>query len=145
VTPTLTGTVTASGATITGATLANPVITLGSDADGDIWYRSSGKIARLAKGTALQVLRMDSGASAPEWGDATVIKSIQRGIVTMDSNPDTVSITTIDADKAVLSLEVSPATDARCLPQAVLADSSITLTQVLTGASLVAWQVVEYN
>lgn len=46
----------------------NISIVCGSDADGDIWYRSSGKFARLAKGTAGQVLKMNSGATAPEWG-----------------------------------------------------------------------------
>lgn len=42
-------------------------ITLGSDADGDIYYRASGLLARLAKGTASQFLKMNSGATAPEW------------------------------------------------------------------------------
>ena len=46
-------------------------ITLGSDADGDIYYRSGGVLARLAKGTALQQLRMNAGATAPEWGTAS--------------------------------------------------------------------------
>jgi hypothetical protein len=40
---------------------------LGSDADGDIWYRASSAVARLAKGTAGQHLTMNSGATAPEW------------------------------------------------------------------------------
>lgn len=40
---------------------------IGSDADGDTWYRASGALSRVAKGTALQYYRMNSGASAPEW------------------------------------------------------------------------------
>lgn len=40
---------------------------IGSDADGDTWYRASGALARVGKGTALQYYRMNSGATAPEW------------------------------------------------------------------------------
>ena len=35
---------------------------------GDILYRDGSGIQRLAKGTAGQVLKMNSGATAPEWG-----------------------------------------------------------------------------
>ena len=41
--------------------------TLGSDADGDVYYRASSVLTRLAKGTAGQLLKMNSGATAPEW------------------------------------------------------------------------------
>jgi len=64
------GTVT-SGTISTGAVIADATMTLGSDADGDIYYRSSNKLTRLAKGTASQVLKMNSGATAPEWVAAT--------------------------------------------------------------------------
>ncbi len=47
--------------------LATAPFVVGSDADGDIWYRASGALARLAKGTASQLLRMNAGATAPEW------------------------------------------------------------------------------
>lgn len=50
------------------------VITLGSDADGDIYYRASSALARLAKGTIGQSLVMNSGATAPEWGSADLLK-----------------------------------------------------------------------
>lgn len=43
-------------------------IALASQAAGDIFYATSGTaIARLAKGTAYQVLHMNSGATTPEW------------------------------------------------------------------------------
>ena len=60
------GTVT-SGTISTGAVLKDVTMTLGSDADGDLYYRSSNKLTRLAKGTTLQYLRMNAGATAPEW------------------------------------------------------------------------------
>ena len=52
-------------------TLANAIkrgLAVGSDADGDMYYRASSVLARLAKGTAGQVLTMNTGATAPEWG-----------------------------------------------------------------------------
>ncbi len=42
-------------------------IALGSDAAGDIMYYNGTDYIRLAKGSAGQVLTMNSGASAPEW------------------------------------------------------------------------------
>jgi hypothetical protein len=46
-------------------------LTLGSDAAGDMFYKTSATVtARLAKGTAEQVLHMNSGATAPEWAAA---------------------------------------------------------------------------
>ena len=63
--------------TLTNKTLTSPVINVTSDADGDIYYRASGAFARLAKGTAGQALKMNSGATAPEWaaggGGATIV------------------------------------------------------------------------
>jgi hypothetical protein len=45
-------------------------MTLGSDADGDTYYRTSNVLTRLAKGGAGEVLTMNSGATAPEWATA---------------------------------------------------------------------------
>lgn len=39
--------------------------------EGDLIYRGATVDARLAKGTAKQILRMNSGATAPEWADNT--------------------------------------------------------------------------
>jgi hypothetical protein len=56
----------------TGTVITEATMTLGSDADGDIYYRASNKLARLAKGTGLQHLRMNTGATAPEWTTQTI-------------------------------------------------------------------------
>ena len=40
---------------------------LGSDADGDMYYRAAGVLARLAKGGANSKLFMDALGAAPEW------------------------------------------------------------------------------
>jgi hypothetical protein len=50
-----------------GTVIKEATMTLGSDADGDTYYRTSNKLTRLAKGTGLQQLRMNTGATAPEW------------------------------------------------------------------------------
>ena len=46
-------------------------IALGSDAAGDDMYYNGTDYVRLAKGTAGQVLKINSGATAPEWGADT--------------------------------------------------------------------------
>ena len=57
------------GGDLTG-TVGNASIALGSDAAGDIMYHNGTKYIRLAKGTAAQVLAINSGATAPEWTTA---------------------------------------------------------------------------
>jgi hypothetical protein len=44
-------------------------------AEGDMIYRGASDFARLPKGTAGQALVMNSGATAPEWGSASLIKA----------------------------------------------------------------------
>ena len=60
---------TSVGGDLTG-TVSNASIALGSDAAGDIMYHNGTKYIRLAKGTAAQVLAINSGATAPEWTTA---------------------------------------------------------------------------
>jgi hypothetical protein len=57
-----------------------PVI--GSDADGDIWYRASSAIARLAKGAANTKLFTNAGATAPEWASGLKVGSFTRDLTT---------------------------------------------------------------
>jgi len=57
--------------TLTNKTLTSPVVNVGSDADGDVYYRASGAFARLPKGTAGQVLTINTGATAPEWATSS--------------------------------------------------------------------------
>ena len=61
------GTVT-SGTLSTGAVLAGVTVTVGSDAEGDIYYRNaSGVLTRLAAGTDGHVLTATGAGSAPAW------------------------------------------------------------------------------
>ena len=55
-------------------------IALGSDAAGDVMYYNGTNYIRLAKGTATQVLTMNSGATAPEWAaDSTNVSGTSVG------------------------------------------------------------------
>lgn len=60
----------AHGVEIDGLTIKDSGFAIGSDADGDMYYRASSALARLAKGAAYAIPRMNSGATAPEWGSA---------------------------------------------------------------------------
>ncbi|TIL43410.1 hypothetical protein [Mesorhizobium sp.] len=57
-----------------------------STAAGDIEYFTGAKVkARLAKGTALQALLMNAGATAPEWGTLPFVKSYESSQQTITS------------------------------------------------------------
>lgn len=60
-----------TGGTINTTVLGTPTLTLGSDATGDLFYRSAGgTITRLAPGTAGQALKTQGAGSAPIWSSA---------------------------------------------------------------------------
>lgn len=57
----------ATWATIWTPTLTSPIINVGSDANGDMYYRSGGTTARLAKGTSGDF--MTSNGTNPAWSN----------------------------------------------------------------------------
>ncbi len=74
----LTGTV--SNASIAANAVDGTHIALGSDAAGDVMYYNGTNYVRLAKGTAGQVLTINSGATAPEWAaDSTNVGATSVG------------------------------------------------------------------
>jgi hypothetical protein len=54
----------------TSSVIGPATMTLGSDVDGDTYYRTSNILTRLGKGAAAEVLTMNAGATAPEWAAA---------------------------------------------------------------------------
>jgi hypothetical protein len=74
--------VTISGSqTLTNKTLTSPVINVGSDATGDIYYRNSGGLfTRLAAGTNGHVLTLSAGI--PSWASAGVATMAIGGSIT---------------------------------------------------------------
>ena len=71
------------------------LLNISSTAQGDLYYNSGSAIARVPKGTAGQVLQMNSGATAPEYGtvssDFVKIQS-----TTVSSNVSSVTLTGFD-------------------------------------------------
>lgn len=78
-------------------------------AAGDMEYYSSAVAkTRLPKGTALQVLRMNSGATAPEWATFSTAGLLHTsGLVTMTSGTSTSSTSLTDVSGMSLTLTLT--------------------------------------
>ena len=111
---------------ITGAKIA-----LGSDAQGDIMYYNGTDYARLAKGTAAQVLKMNSGATAPEWGSAG--GSFKLGDQLTLSPDKTVTRTVVDRLADTVHLEDFAADDGSTV---IVKGESATNAQVTTNTQV---------
>ena len=79
---------------------------------GDILYRDGSGLQRLAKGTAGQVLQMNSGATAPEWYTPVAASSglVQTVSATSNTN-DSTSSTSFTATSLSLSITPSSASN----------------------------------
>jgi hypothetical protein len=78
--PTLNQDTTGSSASCTGNAATASSIIVGSDADGDMYYRASGVLARLAKGTGNDKQFMNAAGTAPEWANGIAIISATRNM-----------------------------------------------------------------
>ena len=96
-------TVTLPDATVTiPATNSSTTLTT----QGDILYRDGSGLQRLAKGSAGHVLKMNSGANAPEWAAAAAGGKILQYVYEIDDT----SVTTSGGTEAeLLDLEITPA------------------------------------
>jgi hypothetical protein len=66
---TLAGTETLTNKTLTAPVLVDPIIDVGTNAQGDIYFRSlSGDLAQVAIGSPGEVLRVNGAGTNPEWG-----------------------------------------------------------------------------
>lgn len=74
----LLGRKTASAGDVEELTLTEALDLVGSAAQGDILYRGASSWSRLAKGTALQVLRQNTALTAPEWSTAREVMTSNR-------------------------------------------------------------------
>ena len=59
---------------------------------GDMLYRDGSGLQRLSKGTAAQELRMNSGATAPEWHTPAVATSDFVAVGTVETTSDVASV-----------------------------------------------------
>lgn len=119
--------------TLSNKTLTAPQINMGSDANGDIYYRNgSGVTSRLAIGTAGQILDV-SASGLPEWIDnpAAMNASVtDRGIVELATLAETLSRTTTGGTGA--KLVVTPDNLTTVLTYDYAVDSSGTDTYSIT-------------
>lgn len=83
-------------------------IWVGTTAGDMEYYTSATAKARLAKGTALQVLRMNSGATAPEWATLSTAGLLHAaGMVSSTTLQGTTSTTFIDVTAMSLNLTLT--------------------------------------
>ena len=86
----ITGDVTLTNA---GATTVTD-LTIASEAEGDILYRNATVWARLAKGSAGQILSQNSGATAPEWAEVSQVEAATGSVEVIAADTEVASITT---------------------------------------------------
>ncbi len=73
------------GGTANNIVLGTPTLTLGSDAQGDVYYRSSGgTVTRLAPGTTGQFLRTQGASANPAWANVTNSIVATRGTAVLE-------------------------------------------------------------
>jgi len=60
-------------------------LAIGSDADGDMYYRASSALARLAKGAANYKLFMNAAGTAPEWANGSALRGTDGRAMTADT------------------------------------------------------------
>ena len=101
------------GVEIDGLTIKDSGFSLGSDADGDMYYRASSKLARLAKGAANFKLFMKAAGTAPEWAAGAYLIDDTRE---MDAVTDTsVEYTFPFAPCVLIALAAVPASGIWCI------------------------------
>lgn len=102
---------TAATQTLTNKTLTNPIINVGSDASGDVYYRDgSGNFVRLAKGSNGDILQLVSGF--PSWqtlatGSGTVNAGTTDQLAYYTSNAAVVSGLTLSSELSISSGTIS--------------------------------------
>lgn len=90
-----------NGVDIDGLVVKDGGFALGSDADGDVYVRSGGKLARIVKGRADQVFKMNSLGTLPEFGNADAFPSGTKLLFYQNTAPTGWTIDTTLNDKLV--------------------------------------------
>ena len=136
-----TGSVT-SGTWSTGAVIAGATMTLGSDAEGDVYYRNgSGVLTRLGAGTDADVLTLASGVpswATPTTGDLTAVLAGTGITVTTGTGPEpTVALTNTSVSYGGVSVALgsSDATPAFDLADATNYEGTAVLSTGETGTA----------
>lgn len=95
--------------TLTNKTLTAPLINVGSDAQGDVYYRNgSGVFTRLAPGTSGQFLKTQGAEADPIWASASSVASV------VDEDDSGGSSTSSATAAAITGADVSVTTSSTC-------------------------------
>jgi hypothetical protein len=86
-------------------------------AAGDVVYKGASALTRLAKGTADQVLTMNTGATAPEWADAAGGGKVLQVVQTVQPNQVSASTGNAMVDISGMSVSITPASGSKVLVQ----------------------------
>jgi len=114
----------------TGAVIARPTMTLGSDATGDIYYRNgSGVLTRLGVGTTRQKLGVVGGI--PTWMDSTAVTATVEGTYT----PTITNTTNVAASTAYVTHYQQTGNTVRVWGE-ISIDATASLTVTELGVSL---------
>jgi len=136
----------------TGTVIKEATMTLGSDADGDIYYRTGNKLTRLGKGTSGQVLKMNTGATAPEWVttsnnhyfvwylDGTSIVADEVGMKYIV--PNNMTVTGIHHKTVSGTATIRLQKDTTDIGASISVDSSYTEETSITSAALTAGEIL---
>lgn len=127
-----------SGTMGTGSVIGTPTMTLGSDADGDIYFRNSGILTRLAKGSDTEVLTLASGI--PSWaaagGGSSNASTTVKGIVEIATAAEQGSQTGTGATGAIVVVAASNTVKGAVFTSAVLTGGTSATSVAATYASV---------
>lgn len=119
--------------TLTNKTLTSPVINVGSDATGDMYYRNAGVLTRIPVGTDNQIMKLNG--TTPNWeAEATTVdaSTTVKGIVELATSSEITAGTATGGTGA--ALVVTP--DALASSTPVFNGSGLTnITKFLTSAT----------
>lgn len=102
-----TATQTLTNKTLTAPVLTSPTLNLGSDAEGDTYYRnSSGALVRLARGTDNYIYKMNG--NVPNWEAETVVVAATESVEGISRLATAAQITAGTASEASYPLVVTP-------------------------------------
>lgn len=125
---------------LTNKTLTSPVINVGSDATGDMYYRDSGGVfTRLGVGSDGNILKLASGL--PSWTAASDALDNWASAVSTSSPNATVPVVSITATNAATNVDAALRPKGTGAVTAHVADSSTTGGNK-RGQSAVDWQTV---
>lgn len=91
--------------TLTNKTLTSPVVNVGSDATGDMYYRNAGVLTRIPVGTDNQILKLNG--TTPNWeAEATTVdaSTTAKGIVEAATSAEVTAGTATGGTGAVLAV-----------------------------------------